>query len=98
MDRYSSTGIIVIENKQAYETTKYPAIPISSDDLYLYTTVGDRYDTLAFQIYNDKTLWWIIAAANPELAYDSIVPPIGAQVRVPSDPQQVIRELKVTNI
>jgi hypothetical protein len=26
--------------------------------------LGDRLDTLAFQYYQDPTLWWIIASAN----------------------------------
>jgi hypothetical protein len=28
------------------------------------TETGDRLDTLAFQYYEDSSLWWIIAAAN----------------------------------
>ena len=98
MDRYLTTPTTTIQNKQAYETTRYPDIPLSPNDIYLYTTVGDRYDTLALQIYKDKTMWWVIAAANPDLGYDSLVPPIGAQIRVPADPQEVVRNLKIVNL
>ena len=34
------------------------------DDIYVATETGDRLDTLAYQYYNDSSLWWIIASAN----------------------------------
>jgi hypothetical protein len=42
----------------------YPNIPLRDDDVYVMTELGDRLDTLAFQYYEDPTLWWIIASAN----------------------------------
>ena len=47
-----------------YQTVRYPKIPRSEDDIYVITTIGDRYDTLAFQYYQDSSLWWVIANAN----------------------------------
>ena len=60
----------------------YPDIPVSNNDQYLITTIGDRLDLLAFDIYKDQSLWWIIAAANG-LPGDSLFPPVGMQLRIP---------------
>ena len=54
------------EGKNYYRNIKYPEIPLSSEDIYVLTTVGDRLDSLAYQFYNDIRLWWIIAVANPQ--------------------------------
>lgn len=90
MKRYLNIATEKIQGKEVYKTTQYPDIPLSANDLYLYTTVGDRYDTLAQQYYDDSTFWWVIAAANPNLGYDSLTPPIGAQIRIPQNPYQVL--------
>ena len=37
---------------------------MSDNDTYVATETGDRLDTLAYQYYNDSSLWWIIASAN----------------------------------
>lgn len=66
-----------------YSTVKYPQIILDSSDIYLYTTRGDRYDTLALSYYGDSSLWWIIALANSEQIPDSLIPTFGAQIRVP---------------
>jgi hypothetical protein len=42
----------------------YPNIPLSANDVYVITTVGDRLDSLANSYYNDSTLWWVISMAN----------------------------------
>lgn len=67
-----------------YITTKYPIISRSSQDIYVYTGVGDRYDILAQAYYNDSTLWWVILKANSNLSKDSLKPPVGSQIRIPS--------------
>jgi hypothetical protein len=53
------------------------------------TVLGDRLDILAQDIYGDSSLWWILASAN-NLPGDSLVPPIGQQLRVPTDIQAII--------
>jgi hypothetical protein len=45
---------------------------------------------LSYKYYQDSTLWWIIAAANPELRKDSLYLEAGVQVRVPRDYQRVL--------
>jgi hypothetical protein len=62
----------------------YPEIPLSDKDYYVVTTAGDRYDTLAYQFYNDTSLWWIIASANNSQQASLAVEP-GVQIRIPYD-------------
>lgn len=62
----------------------YPEVPLSDKDYYVITTAGDRYDTLAYQFYNDVSLWWIIASANNSQQASLVVQP-GVQLRIPHD-------------
>ena len=90
MSRYSNIPVIKnSKGKQLYQTTRYPEIPRSNSDLYVYTTVGDRFDTLAQQYYGDSSLWWVIANAN-NLEQDSLTPPEGTQIRIPASPVQTL--------
>jgi len=86
MARYTSIPTITtLDNpKRRYTTVKYPEIPLDFSDIYVYTTRGDRYDTLALAYYGDSSLWWIISTANPSLQQDSLIPPYGTQLRIPS--------------
>lgn len=63
---------------------KYPPIPLDPSDIYVYTNRGDRYDLLANVYYEDSSLWWIISIANSSYQQDSIIPPIGKQIRIPN--------------
>ena len=90
-NRYQDTDIIQSQNKVRYKTNVvYPEIPLSEDDFYVVTTVGDRYDILATQFYNDHTLWWIIAAAN-NTEKASLIPTPGIQIRIPGDKDAAIQ-------
>lgn len=86
MNRYANTPIIQTPDnpKRRYVTVKYPEISLDFSDIYVYTTRGDRYDTLALAYYGDSSLWWIIAAANPTQQKDSLIPNYGDQIRIPS--------------
>jgi hypothetical protein len=67
-----------------YRTNLYPEIPLSENDIYVITDFGDRLDLLANQFYQDVTLYWIIAAANPNsVSFGSITIPSGTQLRIP---------------
>ena len=67
-------------------STRYPEIPLDVNDTYAYTTEGDRLDLLAQEFYGDTSLWWIIAAGNPEtLALNSLFIPVGTEIRIPSN-------------
>lgn len=74
----------------------YPDIPVTDTDLYVITVLGDRLDLLAQDIYGDSSLWWILASAN-NLSGDSLVPPIGQQLRIPTDVQSVINNYNSVN-
>jgi hypothetical protein len=52
------------DGRTVFRPKIYPIIPFRDDDVYVATEVGDRLDTLAFDFYEDSTLWWIIASAN----------------------------------
>jgi len=77
--------------KRYYVPNIYPDVPVSEDDIYVITTAGDRLDLIANNIYGDPTLYWIIASAN-NLPGDSLVPPLGQQLRIPVDVEAIINE------
>jgi len=81
---------------QYYINNVYPDIQPRNDDYYVITTIGDRLDLLAYDFYQDSSLWWIIASANA-LPGDSIYPPIGMQLRIPIDTQSIVASYKRTN-
>jgi hypothetical protein len=96
--RYSRIPEIKIDGKRVYRTVEYPSIPLSEGDLYVYTTAGDRYDTLALQAYGNSSYWWIISVANPQLgSFDSLIPPLGSQVRIPTNPLDIINQFYSLN-
>ena len=74
----------------------YPEIPLTEDDIYVITTGGDRYDTLAQQFYKDSSLWWIIASANVSKTDGMVVQP-GVQLRIPADPNAAIEQFNLVN-
>lgn len=76
--------------------TIYPEIPLSPDDYYVITTIGDRYDKLALQFYSDSSLWWIIAAANNSQQGSLQVDP-GVQLRIPYDKSVAIELFRQVN-
>ena len=87
MSRYQNTKIEkTINNKTTYNTTIYQDIPQRDDDIVVITQEGDRLDLLANQFYNNVSLYWIIAIANPNvISFGSLMPPVGTQLRIPTD-------------
>jgi hypothetical protein len=106
MNRYQSIPTIIIDKKPVYQTTKYPEVPLSDQDIYVYTVQGDRFDTLAQQYYGDQSLWWVISIANTAVAgtslpadfpQDSLVIPDKNQIRIPANFTDVINSFKKLN-
>jgi hypothetical protein len=104
MDRYDNNSIIQTIPTPQYpkviryrSSTKYPDIPLSGNDIFIYTRRGDRLDNLAYQFYDDPTLWWIIAVANPDLPNDSLYLTLGFQLRIPSDITKIISDFEQLN-
>jgi len=91
MSRYSNIlKVRNVDGERLYKTVKYPQIPRTNGDIYVITTDGDRYDILAFKYYQDKSLWWVISAANAEYTQGSIYPPIGVQLRIPGNLNSIL--------
>lgn len=84
--RYTRTNIIGINTK--YGTSRaIPTIRRSIKDgtiRYRETVLNDgqRLDSIAGKVYNDATLWWIIAAAS-NIGWGLQVPP-GTVLRIPN--------------
>ena len=98
MNRYQDIPIIkTADGKRVYATSRYPEIPLSSNDIYVYTTQGDRYDILALNYYGDSSLWWIIASGNPNIDLMTLVIPEGVQIRIPSNFSNIIDEFGLIN-
>ena len=86
------------QGKRYYKPLRYPFISLSSNDIYILTTIGDRLDTLADQFYNDVRLWWIIANANPDIVRrDSYSLKPNLEVRIPSNTSQILEDFKQIN-
>ena len=81
---------------QFYSNNIYPDIPLSNDDNYVITVLGDRLDLLALDFYGDTSFWWVIASANA-LPGDSLYIEPGMQIRIPSDLSSVINDYKLVN-
>jgi hypothetical protein len=52
------------DGREVYKPKIYPNIALKDTDIYVMTETGDRLDTLAFEYFENASLWWIIAAAN----------------------------------
>jgi hypothetical protein len=79
-----------------YVNAVYPDIPLSNDDSYVITTLGDRLDLMALDFYGDTGYWWVIASANA-LPGDSLFPPVGMQLRLPIDLQSIVSKYNQVN-
>jgi hypothetical protein len=98
MNRYQN--IPIIKNSTGtryYKDNKYPRIPLSVDDIYVETTIGDRFDLLALQYYGDPSFWWVISVANELLPQNSLYIPVGSQIRIPINVSNIITTYNVIN-
>jgi len=99
MNRYQNIKKFVnIKSKKVYYSNlKYPAIPLSLNDIYVITTAGDRLDLLANQYYQDSSLWWIISLANEDLPQNSLYLPLGTQLRIPTNVNSILNSYNELN-
>lgn len=94
--RYSYTRLIqdrrknTIKGPRFFTNTKYPEVPLSNTDVYVYANQGDRFDTLAQQYYDNSSYWWIISIANNTLRQDSYYLPLNQQIRIPQNIQPIL--------
>ena len=88
----------VLDRKRYYTAIKYPEIPLSVDDFYVITTIGDRLDNLANQFYEDVNLWWVITSANPDIIKrDSFMLEPGVEIRIPANLQTILENFDELN-
>lgn len=98
MNRYSDIKELkTLTGTRYLGSTLYPEIPYSENDIYVYTTEGDRLDNIAYQYYKDATLYWVIATANPQVSFASLFVPIGTQLRIPSNLSDIISSFNQLN-
>lgn len=98
MKRYSNIRQIKNTNENVaslgvnyYRPNFYPEIPEDETDIYVITEFGDRLELLADQFYDDITLYWIIAAANPDVVdFGSLTIPEGSQIRIPLNIAEIV--------
>jgi hypothetical protein len=84
MARYNNRTIAsTSQGKPYYKAKVYPNIPLSENDIYVITTIGDRLDSLAYTYYQDSSLWWVISVANNNITKGSLFPVPGTQLRIP---------------
>jgi hypothetical protein len=83
MNRYAESKIIKNANgKQRRSSIILPNAELSPTDTYIQTTTIERLDLLAFDLYGDVTMWWVIASANG-LGKGSMIVPQNTLLRIP---------------
>ena len=97
-NRYSNIQLKRVEGKLARRTAVYAEVPASLNDIYVISTIGDRFDILASHYYGNSDYWWIIAANNPELDRSSLTITPGIQIRIPLPLEKVLELHKTSNL
>jgi phage tail protein X len=97
MNRYQNIPKTKIDGNLVYQTSRYPEVQLSVNDIYVYTTQGDRFDILAQQYYKDSSLWWVISIANNDLNQSTLIIPEGIQIRIPANYSNVVRNFNAIN-
>ena len=96
MKRYNNTTQKVDKSGiRVYQTTYYPEIKISDNDVFILPKEGERLDSLAYKYYGDVSLWWIIAKANGLKGV--AVPPLDEPIRIPGNITNIIEKFNDLN-
>ena len=82
--------------KQYFESTIYPKVKPTDNDIYIISTQSDRLDLLASKYYGNSSYWWIISVAN-NLNDASLSIEPGRQLRIPSDISSILNEFERIN-
>ena len=85
-----------LSGKLGYLPTLYPSVTLSNADYYIIARDQNRMDLVAQDYFGDSTLWWVIAMAN-DLPGDTMYPPLGFQLRIPSNASRAISEFEQLN-
>ena len=93
-NRYNQSKIFRDENGVQYlNRIEYPAIPIRDSDIFITTVVGERLENIAYQYYNDGSLWWIIAKANG--LNDAVIANADKKIRIPTQIESILKKLEI---
>jgi hypothetical protein len=96
--RYNNNDILKTSSGAPYYKLKfYPNVPLSEDDIYIVTTIGDRLDSLAYTYYRNSELWWIISFANNNITKGSLFPSPGLQLRIPANVSNILNQVETFN-
>jgi len=96
MDRYRYSGEHRDKDRnRGINTTIYPKLPPTANDLYVISREGDRLDILANRYYKDISKWWIIASAN-NIGKGTLEVPSGLQLRIPMNVPEYTSALEET--
>ena len=77
-------------NTRKVSTVIVPMVPEDEGDTYIQVTSTDRLDKLAYEFYNDASLWWVIASTNG-LGKGTLIVKENTLLRIP--PASVIQDL-----
>lgn len=97
-NRYQYSEILKTKDtkKQYLESTIYPKIKPSDEDIYIISSQSDRLDLLATKYYGDPTYWWVISVANNLNDASLFIQP-GKQLRIPGNLSDVMYEFEKIN-
>ena len=91
--RYNRNGRKVLpDGRRVFAPKIYKNIPKRDSDIYIVTQGGDRLDTIAYQMYGDSSLWWIIASAN-NIHDATFAVKEGTVLRVPENYNQILNNI-----
>lgn len=62
-------------------------------DLFINYNAEDKLENIAYRVYGDASLWWIIMLANSEYTMEYEIEP-GETIRIPLPLNSVITELR----
>jgi hypothetical protein len=81
-----------------YKNPFYQNIPLSTNDIYVITTSGDRLDLLSTRFYNSSQYYWVIALANPNKTNPgSLFITPGTQIRIPANLEGILSVFTANN-
>jgi nucleoid-associated protein YgaU len=85
----NSVTLKTLQGKPYYDSKRYPNIPLSENDLYVVTGIGDRLDNLAYRYFGSGEYWWVIAIANDIDWFFELTP--GQALKIPTDVNDILR-------
>ena len=96
MSRYTTIQTQKIDKKELYLQTYYPSIGYLEEDIYIITSYEDRLDLISYDFWGNSDYWWMIATVN-NLECDSMYPPIGIQLRIPKNINDLLNKYNKEN-